>query len=145
MIANVAGLVDLAALHDRAVAEDVAQRLADRLAPVDDEQHRVLDAKTPRHQIRQQLGHHGRVLGGARPDAERSLGPVDRDAERDEHRVTGELDAVDEHRDEVDVVELARDELRELLGRRVDERARGVALARAARLDRSSTGSRLRS
>ena len=48
----------------------------------------------------------------------------------------GELDAVDEHRDQVDVVELARDELRELLGRRVDERARRVALARAARLDR---------
>ncbi len=47
-----------------------------------------------------------------------------------------ELDAVDEHRDEVDVVELARDELRELLRRRVDEGARCVALTRAARLDR---------
>jgi nicotinamidase-related amidase len=30
-------------------------------------------------------------------------------AERDEHRVAGELDVVDEHRDEADVVELARD------------------------------------
>jgi hypothetical protein len=29
--------VDLAALHDRAVTEDVAQRLADRLAAVDDD------------------------------------------------------------------------------------------------------------
>ena len=57
-------------------------------------------------------------------------------AERDGHRVPGELDAVDEHGDEVDFVELARGELRELLGGRVDEGARRVALARATRLDR---------
>jgi len=49
--------------------------------------------------------------------------------------VPSELDAVDEHRDQVDVVELARDELRELR-RRVDQRARRVALARAACVDR---------
>jgi hypothetical protein len=52
MIANVASLVNLAALHDRTVTEDVSQRLADRLAPVDDEQHRVLDPEAARHQVR---------------------------------------------------------------------------------------------
>jgi len=36
--------LNLATLHDRAIAEDVAQRLVDRLAAVDDEQHRLLDA-----------------------------------------------------------------------------------------------------
>jgi hypothetical protein len=50
--------------------------------------------------------------------------------------VSGELDAVDEHRHEVDVVELACDELRELVGGCVDEHPRRVALARAVRLDR---------
>ena len=44
-------------------------------------------------------------------------------------------DAIDEHRDEIDVVELARHKLRESFGGRVDERARGVALARAMRLE----------
>jgi hypothetical protein len=48
--------------------------------------------------------------------------------ERDEHRVSAELDAVDEHRDQVDVVQLARDELRELLGGGLDQRSRGVRL-----------------
>jgi hypothetical protein len=55
--------------------------------------------------------------------------------------VPRELDAVDEHRDQVDVIELARDELRELLGRRSSRRS---MLAPRVSID-SSTGSKLRS
>jgi hypothetical protein len=39
--------VDLAALHDGAIPEDVAQRLADRLSAIDDEKHRLFEAKAP--------------------------------------------------------------------------------------------------
>ena len=48
--------------------------------------------------------------------------------------MSGELDAVDEHRDQVDVIEFARDELRELVGRRVNEGAQQNAISPDTRL-----------
>src|SRR5258708_28631046 len=140
MIANVASLMDLTPLHDGPVAEDVAQRLADRFGAIDDEEHRLLDTKTALDEVLQQRGPERAVLGRAGPDAERDLGAVDRDSESDQHRVSRELDAIDEHRDQVDVIELARNERGELLGRRVDQCARRVALARAARVEGTIDG-----
>ena len=91
----------------RAEAWDVRMaRLADRLASVDNEQHRLLDAKAARDQVREQVGDDGGVLRGASPDAQRGLGAIGRDAERNEHGMSGELDAVNEHRDQVDVVDV---------------------------------------
>ena len=53
MIANIARLVNLTTLHDRTVPKHVSQRLANRLAAVDDEEQRLGDAKTSLDEVRE--------------------------------------------------------------------------------------------
>src|SRR5437870_7112079 len=53
---EVTRLVKLAALNDRGVAEDIAQRLAQPLAAVDHPQHAPLEREPAGEQVLQQLG-----------------------------------------------------------------------------------------
>ena len=75
-IADVALLVPLTALHERVGAEDLADRLAQRLAAVDDEQNRLLGIKATRDQVREQVRGQPGVLRAAFPQAERDLDAV---------------------------------------------------------------------
>ena len=72
-LGDVAGLVDLATLDRRMAAEGVADRLGQRLGPVDDEQaaDRRLQA-TPDQVVEQRL-HHGGILGRPLDHAEGML------------------------------------------------------------------------
>jgi hypothetical protein len=57
--------VELAALNHRGVAQDIAERLAQPLAPVDHAEHAAVDREPARQQILQQLEAHHGVLGRA--------------------------------------------------------------------------------
>src|SRR5208283_1348201 len=118
MVTYVARLVDLAALHNRSA--------------VDDEQHGSVDPEPSLDQVLHERGGHDVVLGRAAPDAERYLRTVLRHAQGDDDRVAADLDPVDEHRRERDVVELPVEKLGKFLRRLLDERATHVALALAA-------------
>ena len=53
MVAHISGLMDLAALDEGAIAEDVGQSLAQTLATIDDEQQRSLDAQATLDEVLQ--------------------------------------------------------------------------------------------
>jgi len=69
VLQDVALLVADAALHRRAFAEHVPDRLPQCFRAVDHEQHSLLRVEAALDQIRQQRGCHGRVLGRALPQA----------------------------------------------------------------------------
>ena len=68
-IADIAFLVALAAMHQRVLAEDVADRLAQRLAAVDDEQDRLPGIQAAVDEIGQQRAGERGVLGRCLPRA----------------------------------------------------------------------------
>src|SRR5690606_36117140 len=84
---DVANLVDLAALHERALAVHVADRGAQRLAPVDHEQARAIGLHAALFEIAEQGEARGPVLGRALPEPEDVLVSLRVDAERDEDDV----------------------------------------------------------
>ena len=63
----------MAAMHQRALAEDVLDRAPQRLAAVEHEQDRLLGIKAAVDQIGQQRARERGVLGRALPQPERDL------------------------------------------------------------------------
>ena len=110
-IADVALLVALAAMHERVLAEDVADRLAQRLAAVDDEQDRLLGVQAAVDEIGQQRPRERGVLGAAFPEPERDLDAFGADPERDDVRALGDLEAVEHHHRQAHVIQPARHQL----------------------------------
>ena len=102
-----------------AVAEDVADRLPQRLGAVDHEQDPLLGVEAALDQVGQQRGRDGRVLGRAFPEPERDLDALGRDPERDDVRASLQLEPVEHHHRQAHVVEAAAHQLA--------ERARGCA------------------
>jgi hypothetical protein len=89
-------LVPDAPLHG-CVAEDGADRLAERLGAVDHEQDPLLGVEAALDQIGEQRRGDGRVLGRAFPEPERDLHALGGDPERDDARPLAEVDPVDHH------------------------------------------------
>ena len=83
VVEHVAFLVPDAALHGR-LAEDVADRLAQRLGAVDHEQDALLGVEAALDEVGEQRGRDGRVLGRAFPEPERDLDALGGDPERDD-------------------------------------------------------------
>jgi hypothetical protein len=98
-------LVAHAALDRRVGAEDVADGLAQRLGAVDDDQHALLDIQAALDEVGQQRGGDGGVLGRAVPQPERVLDAVGVDPERDDAAAALELDPVEHHHRQPQVVE----------------------------------------
>jgi hypothetical protein len=103
-IADILLLVAMAAMHQRVLAEDVADRPAQRLAAVDDEHDRLPGIEAAVDQIGQQRPCERRVLGRAFPEPERDLHALRRDPERDDVRALGDLQAVEHHHRQAHVV-----------------------------------------
>jgi hypothetical protein len=64
VVLDVTSLVHLASLKESAGAEDAANGLAERFAPVDDEEHRVVGLEATSNQVLQERRAHRRVFGG---------------------------------------------------------------------------------
>lgn len=91
--------MERAALDQGFGAEHRVDGLAQRFGPVQHDQHAGVDVETPSDQIRQHRLHHGTGLGVAVGQANRVLGPVSSDNQRDDEALVGEVDAVDhQHR-----------------------------------------------
>ncbi len=104
-------LVADAALHRRVDAEHVADRLAQRLAAVEHDEHALLDVQASLDQVREQRSRDGGVLGRAVPQPERDLDAVGRDPERDDVGAVGDLDAVEHHHRQPHIVKPATHQL----------------------------------
>jgi hypothetical protein len=126
-------LVAHAALDRRVGAEDVADGLAQRLGAVDDHEHALLDVKAALDQIREQGGGDSGVLGRAVPQPEWVLDAVGVDAERDDAAATLELDPVEHHDRQTQILQRAAHQIDQLLARTRDELARDRRLALRAR------------
>ena len=100
MIFDVSDLMQLAALDDR-VIEHVDHRLAQRLGPVDADQHRAGDVQAPLPQVHQQVGDQRGVLRGALHQRQRMLVPVDVDAQSHDAARLGEVHPVDHQRHQI--------------------------------------------
>jgi hypothetical protein len=88
-----------AALHRRVDAEHVADRLAERLGAVEDDEHALLDIEATLDEVREQRGGDGRVLGRAVPQPERMLDGVGVDPQGDDAAAALQLDPVEhQHR-----------------------------------------------
>ena len=71
-------------MHEGALAEDVADRLPQRLGAVDHEQDALLGVQAAVDEVGQQRGGDGGVLGRALPEPERDLDALGGDPERDD-------------------------------------------------------------
>ena len=100
MVFHVSDLVQLAALDHR-VIEHVDHGLAQRLGPVDPDQHRAGHVQAPLPQAHQQVGDQGRVLRRALHQRQRMLVALDADAQRHDAARLGEVHAVDHQRDQI--------------------------------------------
>src|SRR5258705_11174691 len=80
MVFHISDLVQLAALDHR-VIEHVDHGLAQRLGPVDPDEHRAGHVQAPFTQVPQQVDHQRRVLRRALHQRPRVLDPVDTDTE----------------------------------------------------------------
>src|SRR5215470_3669535 len=97
MTKHVADLVEVAAMHDGQIAEELGDGPPDSLAPIDHEQTRPLGAETPLDQIAEKtLGDDG-ILGATFAKTEHVLGPVGSDSQSDQYAVVAEEDAIDDH------------------------------------------------
>ena len=96
---------------DRVLAEDVGDRAAQRLAAVDDEQDRLVGIQAAVDQVGQQRPRECRVLGAAFPEPERDLHALGRDPERDDVRALSDLQPVEHHHRQADVVQPAAHQL----------------------------------
>jgi hypothetical protein len=126
-------LVTLTAVHERVLAEHILDRLAQRLAAVDHEQHRLLGVQAAVDQIGQQRAGERGVLGRALPQPERELDALAADAERDDVRALGDLQAVEHHHRQAHVIEPPAHELAERGPRALDEQLRDRRLRRRRR------------
>src|ERR1700728_234255 len=118
MVLDVALLVNLASLDERAHSELGADRLRERLTAVDDEEHRAIRADATRFEVGEQAATGGRVLRRAFVEAEGVLVTLLVNPERDQHEVLGDVDAVDHDGAKRDVAEVATHHLSELVPRR---------------------------
>jgi hypothetical protein len=117
-------------MDKRVLAEDVLDRPAQRLAAIDHEQDRLLGIEAAVDQIGQQRPRERRVLGAAFPEPERDLDALGADAERDDVRAIGELQAVEHHHRQAHVVQPAAHQLTERGPRALDEQLRDRRLRR---------------
>ena len=131
VLEDIPGLMDLAALHQRRLAEDGADRFPQRLRAVEDHEQTPVSPEAAALQIREQVLTDARVLRRAIPEAERVLLAVGRDPKRHDQAVLADMHAVDDQADHVERVErggLPRGQL----GRRLrHEATTHRALARA--------------
>ncbi len=110
VVFHVSDFVQLAALDHR-VVEHVDHGLAQRLGPVDSDEHRAGHVQTPFTQAHQQVGNQGRVLGRALHQGQRVLDPVDADTEGHDTAGFSEVDPVDHQRDQVQPGQILRKQL----------------------------------
>jgi hypothetical protein len=135
-------LVAVAAMHQRVLAEDIADRAPQRLAAVDDEQDRLLGIETAIDEVGEQRPRERRVLRRAFPEPERDLHAVGADPERDDVGALGDLQAVEHHHRQAHVVEPAAHQLAERSGGALDEhlRHRRLRCRRSRLLDLAADG-----
>ena len=81
------------------------------LVAVDHEQDRLLGVKAAVDEVGQQRPRERGVLGRAFPEPERDLHALGRDAERDDVRAIGDLEAVEHHHRQAHVVQPAAHQL----------------------------------
>jgi len=86
--------VELAALDDRAI-KHVEHRLAQRLGPVDADQHRAGHIQAPPTQVHQQPADQRRILRRALHQRQRMFVALDVDAQRHDAAGLGEVHPVD--------------------------------------------------
>ena len=113
-----------------AFAEDGVDRLAEGFGAVDHEQDPLGRVETALDEIAQERGRDGGVLGASFPEPERDLDAVGGDPERDDVGAALEVDPVEHHHREPDVVEAAGHQLAERLPGPLHERPRHRRLAR---------------
>ena len=106
MVEDVALLVPRASL-DGCVAEDGADRLAQRLRAVDDKQDPLLGVEAALDQVGQKRRGHSGILRASFPEPERDVSALGRDSERDHVRALAEVDPVDHQHRQAHVVEAA--------------------------------------
>ena len=119
MVEDVAGLVDLAALHQRGATEDRGDRRPQRLRPIEHGQHASIGAQAAALQVGEQTLTDGCVLRRTFPEPERVFRAVSADAQRNDQTVFADVDAVEQKADKIQVVEgrrLPRGQLRGGLG-----------------------------
>ena len=95
MAGHIAHLVVPAALHEARAPEDLANRLAQRLGPVEDEQSRPPGVQAALDEALEQPQRDDGVLARALPEAQDPLVALVVHTERREDVVAAELDAVD--------------------------------------------------
>jgi hypothetical protein len=132
---DVSGFVDLASLHEGPSAEVAAERRAQTLAALDDEEPRAVRREPTRDEVVEHGLARDLVLRRAFPESGNMLCARRVDAERAEHDVLAEVNIGDEDGSDVEVTERMRDPLGELVPRPRDEASPCGALACAARLD----------
>src|SRR5579875_2092318 len=111
---DVAALVQLAALHFCAVAEDPFDGRAQRLGSIDHEQIAAFRAQPASHYIFQQVFHHGGVLRGALPQPQHVLLARRFDAQRDNQHLFAKMNPVDPNGHQVQFVQFSLTELFQL-------------------------------
>ncbi len=99
-------LVNATALHQGGVAEHLLDARGERLGAVDDAEHARLDVEAPGHQIGQQGGDDGLVLGVAEPEPDGDLGAVGCDDQGDHGTRAGHVEPVDHEHGHVEVGEV---------------------------------------
>jgi hypothetical protein len=102
---QVAPLMELAALNHRGIAPDIAERLAQPLAPIDYAEDAAVDGEPADQPLLQQLGAHHGVLRRAEAQTQRLLAPVPGDAQGDDRRLLGDDDAVHEQGNHVEALQ----------------------------------------
>lgn len=105
VIEDVAHLVDLAALHQRDVAEEIPHGFSQRLRAVEDHQQTAVRAEAAALEIGQQRLAERRVLRGAFPQPEGVFLAVRRDPQRHDQAVLADVDAVENQPDQVAGIE----------------------------------------
>src|SRR5262249_15777754 len=105
MTGHLAGLMNVAAMDDAELPEELRDRLADPLAPVDHEDARLLDAESTLDQVSEKSLCDDGVLGASLAQPKDPLGPVGSDSQSHEHAVVAEEDSVDDHHADVEVIE----------------------------------------
>ena len=132
MVEDVAGLVDLAALHQRGTTEHRRDRRPQRLRPIEHHEDAPIGAQATTLEVGEQALTDGRVLRRTFPEPEGVLRAVDADPQRDDHTVLADVDTVEQETDQIQIVEgrrLPRGQLRGGLG---DKPAADGALTHAA-------------
>ena len=112
---DVALLVDLAALNDGVLPEDVRDGLVERLRSVEDEEILAVGVESSPNHVGEELLDDLSVLGRVLPEPEDVRASIGGNPQRNSENVIIEVHAVDQDRDEIQVAERALHELFELL------------------------------